>query len=149
MNEFVINTLLSDLDSSIEEVKEHNKLVEISVLGGSSVENDIETVMQRLSKNGVPFVKAYIIGDEDPWCSLLWLEDNIVHYEELSGVIYENISECDESELDIYEDLREAKEKGPNLYFNDKFNSWKEGLEPCNLSAIKSEIESIINYSEF
>ncbi|PWK40566.1 hypothetical protein [Pleionea mediterranea] len=149
IEEFVTNSVLANLDITLEEINENGEIVELSVMGGSSTEDNIESAMESLSKHNFNFVKAYITGDEDPWCMLLWVENNIVRSEDISGGIYEYIAECEDSELDDYEDLRDAKEKGPSLYFTEKLDSWKQGIESCDLSEIESEVTSIINYSNF
>ncbi|NVJ61950.1 MAG: hypothetical protein HWE27_16280 [Gammaproteobacteria bacterium] len=144
---YLEQNILSDISSNVEEIKNNGTMVELSILGGASTENDVEIIMEKLNENDFELVKGYVTGDEDPWCSLYWISDNQILSEDLDGGIYEYIADCDESDLDDYDGLREAKDKGPEQYFNEKFNYWKQGLESCDLSSIRNEVERIIKSS--
>jgi len=137
----------SEYDLSIEQVEEKNGFTVVSLLGGSDTEDGIESIMEMLHTKAVSLVKAYAIGDEDPWCKLFSIRNGRVKSVECADGIYEHISECDELEINASDELKEAHTKGPQRFFGDRFDEWKQGLEGQKLNQISSEISSIIESS--
>lgn len=119
-------------------------------IGGSRTDDALATVMYELNQQFEGMVKGYVIGDEEPWVELMWIcgEEGLVDSESLSFGIFEVISEMDEEAIDSNEELFDAYQKGPRLFFESKLHHWMKGIEGLELDPVIEEVENIINYGE-
>lgn len=141
--------LESEYEVSVEEFENKNGFTVISVMGGSATEYGIEGIIAEIADKGFSVIRAYMLGDEDPWCRLYAVEGEELVSFECDPSIYEHLSCCDEEQINESEELKEAHSKGPEKFFGDRFDWWKQGLENLNLPPISSEIESIIEYANY
>ncbi|RZF82955.1 hypothetical protein EXT46_05750 [Pseudoalteromonas sp. CO325X] len=137
-----------DFGLGIESEETTNGISVIEVIGGSRTEDGVKSILTALNDKKVQVVKAYIIGDEGPWCRLYSIDDSNLSSVECSDGIYEYLSECEEEEIEDIPELKIALEKKPRGYFEPKFNTWALGLESADTNAIKGVMEAIIESSE-
>ncbi len=146
--DMVKDLAISTFGLGIEGEETSNGYSTVEVIGGSRTEDGVEEIVKVLNDKNISLVKAYVIGDEEPWCRLYSINDSGVATVQCSDGIYEYLSECEEDEINEVEELRIAHETKPRDYFEPKFNAWNEGLESVDTKAIKGLIEIIIECSE-
>jgi hypothetical protein len=148
-----ITNLITDVaeekfDLGVENIEDHKNGFSIDLIGASSTEDGVNAILNELLAKGIKNTKAYVIGDEDPWCMLFHTTNDKVISDTYDPGIFLYIAECEEDELNAEmkssKTLREAFEKGPSGYFQPHFDNWKNGLEECNTNQITGEMQAIV-----
>lgn len=148
------NYIENELDLHIEgKINKVGSVYLMSFIGGSSLEDELCELLNKLSTLKCPTVKGYWQGDEDPFVELLWVDetDNSIDSFSVDSGVFDTIAEMeieDADDLCDYKDLQVAYQQGPRDYFMKPFTQWQQGIPPELISDLNELVEEVIESSK-
>jgi hypothetical protein len=95
---------------------------QLYIMGSSDLSDDIDEMLQAISKITQNPVLVWLDGDEDPEPELISLVAGNISRNTLSSSYFEYLEEADEDELDSHD--RSALKLGARKYFEKQYQDW-------------------------
>jgi|TARA_B110000196_G_C20902497_1_gene546580 hypothetical protein len=108
-----------------EKVKHNSTQALLQFMSDSSGSMVLDDLFAYFAEENLPFAKASIIGDEDPFINLYWIDNGDYYQSNIESSRYEYLSEADEDELDE-DDL--AFLSNPKKTILEDYKLWKKGI---------------------
>ncbi|MEZ9142575.1 MULTISPECIES: hypothetical protein [unclassified Shewanella] len=117
---------------------------QLYIMGSSDLSDDIDEMLQAISKVTQNPVLVWLDGDEEPEPELISLVAGNINRNTLSSSYFEYLEEADEDELDSHD--RSALRLGASGYFEKQYQDW---IAPYtgqfNDADFKEKLEDIVD----